>query len=360
MTTLLLCDCVLFVRCETLCMLVSPTKLEVKSREHSRGDQHIDVDCSPIIEDLYSPELGFMDICATSMFLLLLYACVEVMTTLHGSTPSLRRHAEGCTFLAEFPLPRILSRIFTIVGVLICSIWVRILGSELGLTSAEDRWAASPAGPPQDGAQYDRTVSPPPPPSQTSDRVVTWDDFDGLLVVSLPTKFKMPDIEQYTGIGCHCIHLRIYKEGITRGLWSESSPSDSNGKKPLGGQRPGNVGVISSTGLRPLNAIRQLGLHASGVSTALSRHTGHREAFCFIFCHRAFSQLGMPLSQTLRKLAEARLLTALTLRPPLQPVPPQFRMDLHCAYHQGPGHKTDRLAHSIDFTKLDDHIHMLS
>ena len=49
------------------------------------------------------------------------------------------------------------------------------------------------------------------------------------------------------------------EEGITRGLWSESSPSDSNGKKPLGGQRPGDVGVISSTGLRPLNAIRQLG-----------------------------------------------------------------------------------------------------
>ena len=30
------------------------------------------VDWSPIIEDLYSPELGFMDICATSVFHLLL------------------------------------------------------------------------------------------------------------------------------------------------------------------------------------------------------------------------------------------------------------------------------------------------
>ncbi|RVX01338.1 hypothetical protein CK203_031313 [Vitis vinifera] len=43
----------------------------------------------------------------------------------------------------------------------------------------------------------------------------------------------------------------------------------------------------------------------------------------------------MPLSQALRKLTEAGLLTALTPRPPPQPIPPQFRMDLHCAYHQG-------------------------
>ena len=28
----------------------------------------MDADWSPIIEDLYSPELGFMDICATSVF----------------------------------------------------------------------------------------------------------------------------------------------------------------------------------------------------------------------------------------------------------------------------------------------------
>ncbi|KAJ9694023.1 hypothetical protein PVL29_009818 [Vitis rotundifolia] len=110
----------------------------------------------------------------------------------------------------------------------------------------------------------------------------------------------------------------------------------------------------------------------------------------------------MPLSQVLRKLTEAGLLTALTPRPLPQPVPAQFRMDLHCAYHQGPGHETDRCTalrhavqdlidqglvhlgqpsvttnplpahtthavppptdsmHSIDFIELDDHIHMLS
>ena len=110
----------------------------------------------------------------------------------------------------------------------------------------------------------------------------------------------------------------------------------------------------------------------------------------------------MPLSQALRKLIEVGLLTALTPRSPLQPIPPQFRMDLHCAYHQEPEHEADRCIalrhviqdlidqglvhlgqpsvttnpllahtthtvfspadsmHSIDFVKFDDHIHMLS
>ena len=39
--------------------------------EHS-GVRHIVVDWSPIIKELYSPELGFMDICATSVFPFLL------------------------------------------------------------------------------------------------------------------------------------------------------------------------------------------------------------------------------------------------------------------------------------------------
>ena len=112
--------------------------------------------------------------------------------------------------------------------------------------------------------------------------------------------------------------------------------------------------------------------------------------------------MGMPLSQALRKLTEAGLLMALTPKPLPQPVPPQFRMDIHCAYHQGLGYKTNRCTtlrhaiqdlidqglvhlgqpsvttnpllahtthaasppiddiHSNDFAELDDHIHMLN
>lgn len=42
------------------------------------------------------------------------------------------------------------------------------------------------------------------------DRGVTWDDFDGSPMASLLAKFRMPDIERYTGMGCPRIHLRLY------------------------------------------------------------------------------------------------------------------------------------------------------
>ena len=45
---------------------------------------------------------------------------------------------------------------------------------------------------------------------RTSDRAITWEDFDGVPVASLPAKFRMPEIELYTRIGCPRIHLRLY------------------------------------------------------------------------------------------------------------------------------------------------------
>ncbi|RVW94141.1 hypothetical protein CK203_038251 [Vitis vinifera] len=45
---------------------------------------------------------------------------------------------------------------------------------------------------------------------RTSDRAITWEDFDGAPVASLPAKFRMLEIEKYTGIGCLRIHLRLY------------------------------------------------------------------------------------------------------------------------------------------------------
>lgn len=45
---------------------------------------------------------------------------------------------------------------------------------------------------------------------RTLDGGITWDDFDGSPVANLPAKFRMSDIERYTGIGCPRIHLRFY------------------------------------------------------------------------------------------------------------------------------------------------------
>ena len=42
---------------------------------------------------------------------------------------------------------------------------------------------------------------------RVSDSSVVWDDLDSIPVASLSTKFRMFDIERYTGIGCPCIHL---------------------------------------------------------------------------------------------------------------------------------------------------------
>ncbi|RVW70643.1 hypothetical protein CK203_056491 [Vitis vinifera] len=39
---------------------------------------------------------------------------------------------------------------------------------------------------------------------------LTWDNRDGIPAASLPAKFRMPDIERYSGIGCPKIHLRLY------------------------------------------------------------------------------------------------------------------------------------------------------
>ena len=45
---------------------------------------------------------------------------------------------------------------------------------------------------------------------RVSDGSIVWDDFEGMPVASLPAKFRMPDIERYTGIGCPRLHLRLY------------------------------------------------------------------------------------------------------------------------------------------------------
>ncbi|RVW73777.1 hypothetical protein CK203_057614 [Vitis vinifera] len=121
-----------------------------------------------------------------------------------------------------------------------------------------------------------------------------WDGYDDLPVAALLVEFRMPNIERYTGIGCSRIHLQLYsivmrwhrldegtddhaipfvsewcrsalvcligpfevpsmavRKGITRGLWADSSPSDSKEKKSRSGSRPSDVGTIGTIGHRP-------------------------------------------------------------------------------------------------------------
>ena len=48
-------------------------------------------------------------------------------------------------------------------------------------------------------------------------------------------------------------------EGIDKRLWPESSPTDSKGKKPLGGKKSRDVGAINSIRLRPPRRYQTVG-----------------------------------------------------------------------------------------------------
>ena len=41
-----------------------------------------------------------------------------------------------------------------------------------------------------------------------------WDGFDGAPMTPLPPKFRMPDMERYTGRGSPRTHLRIYHAAV--------------------------------------------------------------------------------------------------------------------------------------------------
>ena len=49
------------------------------------------------------------------------------------------------------------------------------------------------------------------------------------------------------------------EDDIARGLWPESSPTDSKGKKPSGRQRSGDVGPINSVGMRSPRRYQTIG-----------------------------------------------------------------------------------------------------
>ena len=170
------------------------------------------------------------------------------------------------------------------------------------------------------------------------------------------------------------------EEGISRGLWVDSFPSDSKGKKPGSGPRPSDVGAIGMTGhrsprhppfqrqfsdtpyrmtqrdqYRPASPFRPVGptyLH-SPPQPVYATQAPQRPHVKYHEQYRApppprparqFTQLGMPLSRAFKRLVEGGVIVPLPPRPPPQPTPLGFRTDLHCAYHQRAGHDTDSCA----------------
>ena len=146
----------------------------------------------------------------------------------------------------------------------------------------------------------------------------------------------------HTDFGSLVQALYGIEEGIARGLWSKSSPTDSKGKKPSGGQRSGDVSVISSAGMRPSRHYQTVGqtlgfyyppspyahyrpmtptyLHPVS-QPVFAAHVTERPPAPFTrpqapqtttYVQRPpcqFAQLGMPLSRAFHKLMEGGLLT---------------------------------------------------
>ncbi|RVW93818.1 Transposon Ty3-G Gag-Pol polyprotein [Vitis vinifera] len=131
---------------------------------------------------------------------------------------------------------------------------------------------------------------------------------------------------------------RLYgiEKGIARGLWLDSSISDSNGKKPTIGQRSGDVSAISATRPRPPRYYQTIGMD---LHCAYHRGPGHDTNHCTSLRH-AIQDL---IDQGLVHLGQPSVTTNPLPAHTSQAVPPP----------------ADGI-HFMDFIKLDNHIHMLS
>nr|CAN67851.1 hypothetical protein VITISV_020214 [Vitis vinifera] len=190
---------------------------------------------------------------------------------------------------------------------------------------------------------------------RVSNGAISWDDFDGAPIASLLAQFRIPEIEKYTGIGCPKIHLRLYSSvmrahGLDEAhlimLFPMSLSGTTQRWRELEALRQGPDKSVTSFISRWREKIAQIvdrpsendqiGMILRSLQPRFDRHL-------MGFPHTDFGSLvqalyGMPLSRAFQKLMEGGLLTRLAPRPVSQPMPPRFRMDLHCSYHQGLGH----------------------
>ncbi|RVW67920.1 hypothetical protein CK203_063499 [Vitis vinifera] len=189
---------------------------------------------------------------------------------------------------------------------------------------------------------------------------------DTQALAALPVEFRMPDIERYTGIGCPRIHLQLpsmaFEEGISRGLWADSSHSDSKGKKPGSGPRPSNVGTIGLTGHRfahrpPFQS------QCLGTPYQMMQHDRYRPVVPIrpagttylhpppqpVYTTQAPQRPPMQFHHQYRALPPPTLVR--TVHIAWDATEPSFsEIDLHYAYHQRAGHDTDSclaLRHAI-------------
>ncbi|RVW66507.1 hypothetical protein CK203_065363 [Vitis vinifera] len=136
----------------------------------------------------------------------------------------------------------------------------------------------------------------------------------------------------HTDFGSLVQALYGIEEGIARGLWPESSPTDSKGRNLQEDKESGDVGAIKET----------------------SSHTPTPSSVDHHLCAEAITSVcsvGYAFESSFSEAHGGWIIDSIgTQASTLKLVPPRFRLDLHCSYHQGPGHDMDQcntLRHAI-------------
>ncbi|XP_034694102.1 uncharacterized protein LOC117920604 [Vitis riparia] len=170
----------------------------------------------------------------------------------------------------------------------------------------------------------------------------------------------------------------LRNDGISKGLWSDISPSpDTEGKGVVGSsesyggvcfadfqhRRPGYHPYAGSLQIprsdfpplqhrHPQSVQQYPSVHPHTVTvrpsfqfqrpqTSIPRHEQSRPHRRH---QRTYSDLGMPLDRAFERLRATGFLVPLAPRPPPSTLPPCFRAHEFCAFHQMAGHRTDYCA----------------
>ncbi|RVW57772.1 hypothetical protein CK203_117716 [Vitis vinifera] len=339
-------------------------------------------------------------------------ACVEVMTTLHGSTPSLLEVCRGLrtTESSVEMLDELASTLAPIQEFMAGRRFFHLGLHGVPFHLSDHCETAPPLA----------TIVLPPIFATTDDTRLTeqeakverlearmrqiklqdggliWDDRDDIPEASLPAKFRMPDIERYSGIGCPKIHLRLYNtvmrahgiddaqlvalfpmslSGAAQRWFTSVEPSrlrtwedmahefltqfafnadidvsrrvyfflchllegksGCKGKKPVRSpSRSREVGGISYQHQRPAHHLpyRLLQLELISLIRSISINR-------FIF--KSLTLLRLAYNHDHHIQGDTGLIVPLAPRPLPHPIPPHFRSHEHCLYHQIQGHDTE-------------------
>ncbi|XP_077247849.1 uncharacterized protein LOC143887627 isoform X1 [Tasmannia lanceolata] len=116
------------------------------------------------------------------------------------------------------------------------------------------------------------------------------------------------------------------EEAMAQGVFNRSNPNPRDFKK----SPPAQVSSISRSNAQSSKSQEPLVMDYAQPATAPRQQT-----------RVEFTPLPIPSLEVLKQCLASGRITLPTIRPPPNPLPANWRADLHCEYHRGPGHLTD-------------------